>query len=87
MAERLPPPPFWRTLYFEYRVLLKDDRRDILSDDVLQTLRRPFRQQRQADGRLRLWGRAEARHRWLRVIVEADGETVHNVFWDRNFRP
>jgi hypothetical protein len=27
------------------------------------------------------------RQRWLRVIVEPDGETVHNAFWDRKFRP
>jgi hypothetical protein len=25
--------------------------------------------------------------RWLRVIIESDGETVHNAFWDRNFKP
>jgi hypothetical protein len=25
--------------------------------------------------------------RWLRVIIEQDGETIHNVFWDRNFKP
>jgi hypothetical protein len=23
----------------------------------------------------------------VRVIVEVDGETVHNAFFDRNFRP
>jgi hypothetical protein len=87
MAERLPPPPFWRTLYFELDVSLRRDRRDISPADVLQTLKQPFRQEQQLDRRLRLWSWIAARQRWLRVIVEPDGETVHNAFWDRNFRP
>jgi hypothetical protein len=27
------------------------------------------------------------RQRWLRIVAEADGETVHNAFQDRNFAP
>jgi hypothetical protein len=27
------------------------------------------------------------RQRWLRVVTEPDGETVHNAFWDRTFQP
>jgi hypothetical protein len=87
MAERLPPPPFWRTVYFEFRVSLRDDRRDIEPSYVIQVLTRPARREVQPDGRLRLWGHIIERARWLRVIVEPDGETVHNAFWDRNFRP
>jgi hypothetical protein len=42
----------------------------------------------QADGRIRAWGRVpEAEDRWLRVILLADGETVHNAFFDRRFVP
>jgi hypothetical protein len=29
----------------------------------------------------------EEHHRWRRVIIEPDGETVDNAFFDRNFRP
>jgi len=25
--------------------------------------------------------------RWLRVVLLADGETVHNAFFDRDFEP
>jgi hypothetical protein len=87
MAERLPPPPFWRTLYFEFEASQRPDRRDIGVDDVLYTLQQPLRRVRQVDGRHRLWRWVETRQRWLRVVVEPDGETVHNAFWDRNFRP
>ena len=42
------------------------------------------------DGRIRWWGRimvaGEARPRYLRVVTLDDGETVHNAFFDRNFR-
>ena len=44
----------------------------------------------QPDGRIRYWGRisvlGEARPRYLRVVTLEDGETVHNAFFDRNFR-
>jgi hypothetical protein len=29
----------------------------------------------------------EMENRWLRVILLADGETVHNAFFDRRFVP
>jgi hypothetical protein len=42
----------------------------------------------QADGRQRRSARIpEAGSRWLRVVVLADGETVHNAFFDRGFEP
>jgi len=87
MADRLPPPPFWRTRYSEFEVMARRDRRDIRVADIQRTLEQPFRRTQQPDGRVRLWFHAADRQRWLRVIVEPDGETVHNAFWDRNFRP
>lgn len=42
----------------------------------------------QADGRIRRWARVEEMGgRYLRVILLADGETVHNAFFDRSFEP
>jgi len=42
----------------------------------------------QADGRIRRWARIAAMgNRYLRVVLLADGETVHNAFFDRRFRP
>jgi hypothetical protein len=41
----------------------------------------------QADGRIRRWARiAEADNRYLRVVLLADGKTVHNAFFDRGFK-
>ena len=48
----------------------------------------PEKEARQADGRIRRWGRIDAAGgRYLRVILLPDGETVHNAFFDRGFRP
>jgi len=40
----------------------------------------------QADGRIRRWAPIqEMQGRYLRVVLLADGETVHNAFFDRSF--
>lgn len=42
----------------------------------------------QSDGRIRRWASIpEADGRYLRVVLLGDGETVHNAFFDRSFRP
>jgi hypothetical protein len=53
-----------------------------------QVLAAPLRREPQPDGRIRLWGNIEGlgAPRVLRVITLEDGETVHNAFFDRNFR-
>ena len=41
-----------------------------------------------ADGRIRRWAAIpEAEGRILGVVLLADGETVHNAFFDRSFKP
>ena len=85
--DRLPPPPFWRTRYFAEEVMARPDRQDIDFDEVEQARLAPYRSKQQPDGRYRHWLWVAARQRWLRVIIEPDGETVHNAFWDRNFKP
>lgn len=76
------------TRYFEEQVLRK--RPYILSEWCESALASPVRREVQADGRIRLWARVtragEARPRFLRVVTLKDGETVHNAFFDRNFR-
>ena len=56
----------------------------------VEVLRDPLRREVQQDGRLRFWGEVqpvgETAPRVLRVITLEDGETVHNAFFDRNFR-
>lgn len=76
------------TRYFEEQVLRK--RPYILRDWCLEVIAAPLRREAQADGRIRFWGRivpaGEGRPRYLRVVTLDDGETVHNAFFDRNFR-
>lgn len=47
----------------------------------------PARREREDNGRIRHWGYVTELNRWLRVVTLEDGETVHNAFLDRNFRP
>ena len=48
----------------------------------------PVKEFVQADGRIRRWGAIkEMDGRYLRVILLADAETVHNAFFDRGFKP
>jgi hypothetical protein len=76
------------TRYFEEQVLRK--RPYIRREWCADVLAAPVRRAVQADGRIRLWGRIAPqgadRPRILRVITLADGETVHNAFFDRGFR-
>ena len=83
----LPPPPFRRTRYYVLDVVGRADRRDIDPADVLRALAAPYRRERQPDGRWRQWVWVAGKGHWLRVITEADGETVHNAFWDRVLKP
>jgi hypothetical protein len=74
------------TRYFE-AMRSRPDRKAILDVWIALAVSAPDRQAVQADGRIRRWRRIdEAGGRWLRVVVLADGETVHNAFFDRGFR-
>ena len=50
-------------------------------------LNNPVRTQIQANGRIRYWAPIPELGKYLRVVTEADGETVHNAFLDRRFSP
>ena len=48
----------------------------------------PEAEHMQTDGRIRRWAAiTECGGRWLRVVLLADGETIHNAFFDRRFTP
>ena len=76
------------TRYFEEQVLRK--RPYIQRQWCTEAIVAPIRRETQSDGRIRLWTRVqladETRPRFLRVVTLDDGETVHNAFFDRNFR-
>ena len=50
----------------------------------------PLRRFTQPDGRVQLWGAVidsrDGKTRILRVVTLQDGETVHNGFFDRDFK-
>ncbi len=83
--EPLPPPPFWRTRYYQNQVIHKADRRWIVSDEIIQALAHPIRTEKQANGRIRHWAYIERLKAYIRIVTLADGQTVHNVFKDRDF--
>jgi hypothetical protein len=76
------------TRYFEEQVLRK--RPYLRREWCAQVLAAPMRREVQPDGRIRFWGSIavadERQPRYLRVVTLADGLTVHNAFFDRNFR-
>ena len=73
------------TEYFRY-VRKRPDRAGILEEWILAAVQNPIREERQADRRIRRWTFVAAESKYLRVILLEDGETVHNAFFDRNFK-
>ena len=76
------------TRYFEEQVLRK--RPYIEREWCEATIAEPIRREVQADGRIRFWREVvrvgDPAPHVLRVVTLDDGETVHNAFFDRNFR-
>ena len=66
----------------------REDRKAILDEWIDSVILHPVNELIQADGRIRRWAMIEAAEgRYLRVILLPDGETVHNAFFDRRFKP
>lgn len=74
------------TDYFRDNVLPK---RAYIRDEWCEAvIAHPLKREIQAeDGRIRHWGWIVEMGRHLRVVTLADGETVHNAFYDRRFKP
>lgn len=74
------------TQYFQF-TRQRPDRATILEEWIERVIRHPLREEIQTDGRIRRWARiSEMGNRALRVILLEDGETVHNAFFDRDFK-
>ena len=74
------------TQYFRY-TRQRPDRIIIKDEWIMQVIEHPLREEHQEDGRIRRWARiAEMDMRALRVILLEDGETIHNAFFDRDFK-
>lgn len=74
------------TRYFREQVLRK--RSYLKAEWCERIVRQPLARELQPDGRVRYWGAVpEMEGRIVRVVTLEDGETIHNAFPDRNFRP
>lgn len=75
------------TAYFQ--AIRKRPDRVIIKDEWIERVTEfPEREYVQADGRIRRWARIdEMEGKYLRVVLLPDGETVHNAFFDRGFKP
>lgn len=73
------------TEYFLH-TLQRPDRAIIKLEWIQETIENPIRTEIQSDGRIRKWRKVEEQNKFLRVILLEDGETVHNAFFDRNFK-
>jgi hypothetical protein len=66
----------------------RPDRAMIRLEWIQHVVDNPAREIIQQDGRIRRWAAiSEMDGKYLRVILLPDGETVHNVFFDRSFKP
>lgn len=66
----------------------RPDRSSILDEWIARVVDAPITQIVQADGRIRRWAPIpECEGRYRRVVLLADGETIHNAFFDRGFNP
>ena len=73
------------THYFRTSVFV---RRPYNRDEWIElVLKNPVRSEAQDNGRLRFWGYIPELGKYPRVVTEPDGETVHNAFPDRGFKP
>jgi len=73
------------TQYFEH-VRSRPDRATIKDEWIERAIKSPIRTNVQSDGRVKKWTWIPEEEKFLRVILLEDGETVHNVFFDRSFK-
>ncbi|MGI9288903.1 MAG: hypothetical protein ACR2P1_26235 [Pseudomonadales bacterium] len=75
------------TKYFD-SLQLRPDRAGIKHQWIQYVIENAEKVELQSDGRIRKWAKIdEVANRYLRVILLDDGETVHNAFFDRGFKP
>ena len=73
------------TQYFSF-IRQRPDRAIIKEEWILDAIKKPIKTEVKADGRIRKWKLIEEAGKYLRVILLEDGETIHNAFFDRNFK-
>ena len=73
------------TQYFEF-TRKRPNRSMILDEWILSAINDPEDQVIQSDGRIRRWTWVNELSKYLRVVLLEDGITVHNAFFDRDYK-
>ena len=73
------------TQYFLY-TRQRPDRAFIKDEWIDFTINNSVKTEIQSDGRIKKWAKIKEEKKYLRVILLEDGETIHNAFFDRNFK-
>lgn len=72
------------TRYFDEQILIK--RTYLTVEMCVEVLNNPLKKEVQQDGRTRYWGFVPEFNNIIRVVVLADGQTIHNAFMDRGYK-
>ena len=64
----------------------RPDRAIIKDEWIERAIDEPVKTEIQADNRIRKWVKIQEENKYLRVILLPDGETVHNAFFDRDYK-
>ena len=73
------------TQYFLH-IRKRADRICIKDEWIKAAIKNPVYSEVQSDGRIKKWVKVKEQGKYLRVILLEDGETIHNAFFDRNFK-
>ncbi len=73
------------TEYFLYP-RKRPDRYIIKDKWIDKAFSNPIHEEIQGDGRIRRWTWVKEMQKYLRIVLLPDSETLHNAFFDRNFK-
>lgn len=73
------------TRYFREAVLIKRPNFQSMEDEIIEMISHPTKIEKQSDGRTKIFCRDEKAQRWVRIILDTDG-SIHNIFYDRDFK-
>lgn len=74
------------TDYFRNSILRKRPEFLDREDDIIDWIAHPTRIETQSDGRKKYFARDLKLNKWVRIILLEDEKTVHNIFYDRDFK-
>ena len=71
--------------FSEHYINLRMENRGITLGQATRVVDNPVHILTQEDGRTRYWGYVNELNRYIRVVVDADGETIVTAFIDSRF--